>query len=110
MAVRLQASRCRLCGGLYHPLREICPRCGPKSKGSLEKVELPEGGRLIAYTVLHYPPEGYPSPMILAVAEIGGVKLIGRVVGDPEAIREGCEVAVEKEGAPYLFLPRGSVK
>ncbi|KYH36494.1 MAG: transcriptional regulator [Candidatus Bathyarchaeota archaeon B23] len=108
MGVHLKASRCRLCGALHHPPRAICPRCGPGSRGSLEEVELPDRGRVVAYTVLHYPPEGYPSPMILAVAEVGGVRLIGRVVGDLEAVGEGCEVeVVEGEGAPYLFLLEG---
>ncbi len=112
MSIHLKASRCKRCGALYYPPRVICPRCGPVSKGSLEEVELPDHGRIVAYTVLHYPPEGYPSPMILAVAEVGGVRLIGRVLGDPGAVEEGClvEVVEGEDKAPFFLLKRDSVK
>ncbi len=110
MGFHLKATRCRLCGAIYHPPRAICHRCGPGSKGHLEMMELPDQGRIIAYTVLHYPPEGYPSPMVLAVAEIGGIRLIGRVV-DAEVVEEGCRVeVVEGEGEPPFLLRRIDVK
>lgn len=45
--------------------------------------------------------------MMLAVVEIEGVRLIGRVMGELERLGEGCEVeVVEGEKVPYLFRLR----
>ncbi len=60
-------------------------------------------GILETFTVLHVPPEGFPSPLILGfVQNDGGKRLLARAMF-PGRYRLGERVKVEREGNIYLF-------
>ncbi len=64
-------------------------------------------GTLETFTVLHVPPEGFHSPLILGFVQIeGGRRLLARAMF-PEKHHIGERVKVEREGNIYLFRKAG---
>jgi len=41
---RLVATKCKICGRIYFPPRSVCPNCGRKSIGNMEKLQLSGNG------------------------------------------------------------------
>src|SRR5207249_743318 len=74
--VSLPAYRCTGCGTVSQPRRARCRQCG---RSDVEQVEL-RRGKLLTFTRVTATRPGYPSPMILGLAEFEyGVKLVARV-------------------------------
>lgn len=72
----LRAYRCTGCGTVSLPRRARCRQCGRRE---VEEVEL-RHGRLLTFTRVTATRPGYPSPMILGLAEFEhGVKLVARI-------------------------------
>ena len=68
----IDGSECR-CGFRTIAQRETCPRCG---KGMAPK-RFVETGKVLSYTRLQLPPEGFDVPLDLALVELdNGPKLI----------------------------------
>lgn len=100
----LMASRCKKCGTLSFPPRQICASCyGSES----EWVELAGTGRLAAFTgIFVAPPEmvrqgfGRDNPYVVGVVDLDeGLRAVARIVGvdakNPETIKVGTPVQVE---------------
>lgn len=87
----LRALRCRGCGAVIYPPKMACPYCGSRD---LEEVSLPRRGRVITYTVINVPIEGFSKPTVIAVADLGGAKVMAQVVEGAEGLAEGAEVEV----------------
>lgn len=87
----LKAVRCRSCGEVIYPPKKACPYCGSRD---LEEVALPRKGKVVTYTVINVPIEGFPKPTVIAVAELGGAKVMGQVISGADALEEGAEVEV----------------
>jgi len=98
---RLSTSRCPRDGTLSWPPRTVCPRC---HQGELSWVDLPETGRLYAFSaVLAGAPLGMEAdvPFSVGLVDLDGVplRIFGRVVGRPwSELHVGDAVAVE----PYV--------
>ena len=80
---RLSTTRCPRDGTLSWPPRTVCPTC---HQGELDWVDLPEGGRLYAFSaVLAGAPLGMERdvPFAVGLVDLDGVplRLFGRVVG-----------------------------
>ena len=86
---RLEGKKCRSCGRVAFPPRPVCPGCGGRE---FEAVRLAESGKLLTYTVIRVPPEGYEdqSPYAVGIAELDdGVRLTAQVVAWRESKLEG---------------------
>ncbi len=86
-----KALRCRGCGEVIYPPKKACPYCGSRD---LEEIALPRRGRVVTYTVINVPIEGFPKPTVIAVADLGGAKVMAQVVEGAELLAEGAEVEV----------------
>ena len=95
---RLSTTRCRRDGNLSWPPRLVCPKC---HTGDLEWVDLPDSGRLYAFSaVLVAAPLGMEGevPFAVGLVDLDGVplRLFGRLVGRPwNELTVGDRVAVE---------------
>ena len=87
----LKALRCHGCGEVIYPPKKACPFCGSRD---LEEIALPRKGRVVTYTVINVPIEGFPKPTVIAVADLGGAKVMAQVVEGVELLAEGAEVEV----------------
>ncbi|MFQ5838709.1 MAG: Zn-ribbon domain-containing OB-fold protein [Thermoplasmata archaeon] len=92
----LVGTECGSCGTIDFPPRTICPKCGRKSLGRMERVKLCGQGTVVSYTVVHQVPKGFESvkPYILAVVELKeGARLTSQIIDcDPPDMSIGMPV------------------
>ena len=92
-AGRLTGIRCRECGELAIPPKELCATCG---KHAWDTVPLKGDGTVAPYTVIRVAPRGHTgeTPYAVAVVQLSeGVSLLGRVVEVPlDSLRAGLPV------------------
>ena len=67
--IRIKASRCSECDKVIVPPRDLCPYCRHKSKIS-NVIELSNEGKVLSFSELHMPPEGFTPPMKMALVEL----------------------------------------
>lgn len=101
---RLMGCRCRSCGTEYLPPKPICTNC---FSHDLEWVEMPETGKLAAFTCITVGPpamkqEGFGrrNPYCSGVIEVAeGIRVDARIQGvnpnNPEEIRVGMSMRTE---------------
>jgi uncharacterized OB-fold protein len=80
---RLTGVRCRKCGELAIPPKELCPACHERA---WEPVPLGGEGTIASYTVIRVAPRAYAAeaPYAIAVVKLKeGVSLLGRLVDIP---------------------------
>jgi uncharacterized OB-fold protein len=80
---RLTGVRCRKCGELAIPPRELCPSCHERA---WEPVPLAGEGTIASYTVIRVAPRAFEGEAPYAVAAVKlkeGVSILGRIVGIP---------------------------
>ncbi len=91
---RLVAYRCVKCGKLYFPPRAVCD-CGSRE---FEEVELPRVGKIVEYTVLRSVTSDFEKqrPLVIAVVDLGGVRVLGQLVDcqNLDKLGEGADVEV----------------
>ncbi|TLF98309.1 Zn-ribbon domain-containing OB-fold protein [Nocardia cyriacigeorgica] len=97
---RLVGGACADCGATVFPIQQLCPRC---SRPSIEQVELPRTGTLIAWTTQGFLP-GPPylgddtadtfEPFGVGLVQLGDViRVEGRLTeNDPEKLAFGMAV------------------
>jgi uncharacterized OB-fold protein len=90
---RLTGVRCRRCGELAIPPKELCPSCHQRA---WEPVPLSGEGTIASYTVIRVAPRAHAGDVPYAIAAVQlkeGVSLLGRVVGIPlDALAVGLPV------------------
>ena len=105
---RLLGLKCRSCGSYTVPPKICCAECGHTE---LEVQQLSGRGKLRTFTVIRVPPEGFPAPYTVALAELDeGPWLMGNVEGIPEAVMEdliGRTVTVGHRIVPPLNYSGG---
>jgi len=76
--------KCKSCGRVMYPRHDRCLSC----KGTeFEEVGLAKEGTLLTYTKLYALPEGIEMPpLVLGVADFGGVRALGQVATDDPKI------------------------
>ena len=93
---RLEAGRCRVCGKVVFPRRQICPQCRAED---WEEIQLSRKGKVVTSTVVHVAPDDFmmQSPYAIAVLETPeGARLMAQVVDcEPSDVRPGMEVDLE---------------
>jgi hypothetical protein len=86
-------TKCLTCNSVYYPPKTLCPNC--RSKGKLEEIQLSGKGKIISYTVIRAPPEGFEkyAPYVIAIIQLDeGPKISGQIVDDTERIEPGKKV------------------
>ncbi|MHA1864832.1 MAG: Zn-ribbon domain-containing OB-fold protein [Candidatus Thorarchaeota archaeon] len=67
--IRIKASRCSECDKVIVPPRDLCPYCRHMS-ATTNIVELSNEGKVLSFTELHMPPDGFTPPMMMALVEL----------------------------------------
>jgi len=75
------------------PPRAVCPRCGRKSLGNMERVKLSGRGQVVTYSIIHDAPKDFEmmKPYVLAIVQMDeGVRMTSQIID--------CEAAEVKIG------------
>jgi len=96
------ASRC-VCGRACVPPVPFCPDCGRE----MTLAAFPGHGQILSFTTLHSPPEGFSSPLHLALVELQGGAHLFCHGSETRGLRLGTRVAVESIDAVYYFSHLG---
>lgn len=88
------------------PPRRICETCGSRE---FNKRDLPAEGEVLAKTTIHVAPPRYEgdTPYVVAVVDLGEIRVSGRVVDSEAAVATGDTVTprvVESESAGERLL------
>ena len=100
----LIGSRCGNCGASDFPPRVVCPRCGRKSVGKMERLKLIGRGKVVSHTVIHDAPKDFDmmKPYVLAIVEMDeGLRVTSQIIDvEPGQVTIGMpvEVAFRKLG------------
>ncbi|ADT84283.1 Zn-ribbon domain-containing OB-fold protein [Thermococcus barophilus] len=90
---RLVGSKCKKCGKIHFPPRQVCDECGSRE---MEEIQLSGRGKVISWTIVRNPPSGFeyykPYPLALIELEEGPIILAQLTDVDPEEITFGMEV------------------
>ena len=97
------ASRCSRCGRLVAPPAPYCP----DHPAAMEPVSIDGYGEVVSFTTLHSPPEGFRSPLYLALVALDGGARLFCHGAETKGIRVGSRVAVEEVNQVYYFSHLG---
>jgi scaffold protein (connect acetoacetyl-CoA thiolase and HMG-CoA synthase) len=118
---RMEAGKCKSCNYIAFPKRIVCPECGSKD---FAFHKLSGKGKLVTYTIIRTPPEGFvdQSPYAVGIIELeDGKKIMGQVTDcDPEDLKIGDQLITKfrrmnEEGKTgmimysYKFVPDNGV-
>lgn len=99
----LPASRCPRCRRLVVPPAARCPDHGER----MEAATVPNTGEVVTFTTLHSPPEGFRSPLHIALVELeGGARLFCHGE-ETRGVKIGSRVAVENVDSVFYFSHMG---
>jgi hypothetical protein len=101
----IAASTCPQCATVVAPSARFCPY----HPVAMSPVSLSGVGEIVTFTTLHSPPEGFRSPLHIAIVELRGS---ARLVCHGEAtkgIRIGSRVAIEAVNRVYYFAHLGAL-
>lgn len=93
---RLIGYRCKHCGFVEFPEpRKICKRCRQPSE--FLEIQMKPYGRVISFVVQHRLPEGFETPLPLAVIDLeGGARVYGQMTEcKPDEMKIGMSVEAE---------------
>ena len=103
IAEQIAASRCPRCDMLVAPPSTYCPH----HPVLMQPVTLPGVGEVVSFTTLHTPPQGFRSPLHLALVELdGGARFVCHGA-DVRGLRIGAAVAIEAIDDIYYFSQAG---
>jgi uncharacterized OB-fold protein len=93
---RLEADKCKNCGYVAFPPRQICPRCQSRQ---FEAITLADSGKVITYTIIRVPPRPFAdqAPYAVGIVELDDrVRLMGQIVDcNFEDLKIGMRVKIE---------------
>ncbi len=104
MIETIRASQCPRCGMVVAPPTSFCPRHPVR----MTEASIPGVGEIVSFTTLHSPPEGFRSPLHIALVELeGGARF---VCHGPQTrgLKIGSQVAIEAVDAVYYFSHLGA--
>ena len=92
----LIGTKCGSCGKVDFPPRAICPMCGRKSLGKMERFRLRGAGKVVTFTVIHEAPAQFEmqKPYVVAIVEMDeGVRITSQIIDvDPSEVKIGMRV------------------
>jgi hypothetical protein len=89
----LIGTRCTTCNNVYFPPKSFCPEC--RRKGKTEPFKFSGRGKIVTYTIIRVPPEGFEknTPYAVAIIELDeGTRISGQIVGDISNVGIGKKV------------------
>lgn len=89
----LTGTKCHTCGTAYFPPKDFCPSC--RRRGEIKEFRFSGRGKILSYTVIRIPPEGFEiyTPYAVAIIELKeGTRISGQVIGRPEDVEIGRPV------------------
>jgi len=88
--------KCGSCNAIFFPSRMICPDCGRKSIGKIERFKFAGGGEVYSMTTVHEAHEQFDmqKPYVIALIKLDeGVNVLGQIVDcDSSEIEIGTKV------------------
>jgi len=103
MIERIPASRCSRCGLIVAPPATYCPH----HPARMTPTTVPGVGEIVSYTTLHSAPEGFRSPLHIALVELDGGARLFCHVEETKGIRIGSSVGVESLDRVFYFSHMG---
>jgi hypothetical protein len=95
----IPASRCPRCGFITAPPASFCPRHAT----AMTPTAVAGVGEIVSFTTLHSPPEGFRSPLHIALIALeGGARFVCHG-SQTRGVRIGSRVAVEAIDDVYYF-------
>lgn len=92
---RLEAGKCKKCGYIAFPPRQICPEC---KCTEFENIRLSDRGKIISYTITRVPPKNFSfqAPYPVAIIELDGGGRITAQITDAnlEDVKIGARVRI----------------
>lgn len=105
MIETIPASRCPRCSMIVAPPSAYCPRHPVK----MTETVLPGVGDVLTFTTLHSAPEGFRSPLHIAIVQLeGGARFVCHGA-ETRGIKIGSRVAVEAVDNVYYFSHLGAL-
>jgi hypothetical protein len=105
MIEMIAASRCPRCHLVVAPPAAYCPH----HPVAMEPKALPGAGEIISFTTLHSPPEGFRSPLHIALIELeDGARTVCHGAGT-QGLKIGSRVAIEAIDDVYYFSSLGAL-
>jgi DUF35 OB-fold domain, acyl-CoA-associated len=101
----IAASRCPRCEEIVAPPATYCPRHPVR----MVAARLPGVGEVVSFTTLHSPPEGFRSPLHLALVELEGGARFFCHGSQTRGLRIGATVAIEAIDDVYYFSHLGAL-
>ncbi len=101
----IAASRCPKCAVVVAPPAAYCPR----HPVAMTPVDLPGIGQVVTFTTLHSAPEGFKSPLHIAIVELeDGARFVCHG-SQTKGVRIGTTVAIEAIDNVYYFSHLGTL-
>jgi hypothetical protein len=105
MIETIAASRCPRCDAVVAPPAPYCPR----HPVAMTPVELAGIGEVITFTTLHSPPEGFRSPLHIALVELEeGARFVCHG-SETRGLKGGATVTIEAIDNVYYFSHLGTL-
>jgi DUF35 OB-fold domain, acyl-CoA-associated len=101
----IAASRCPRCSEIVAPPATYCPHHPVR----MVPARLPGVGEVVSFTTLHSPPEGFRSPLNLALVELEGGARFFCHGAQTRGLRVGSAVAIEAVDDVYYFSYLGAL-
>lgn len=99
----IEGSRCPRCREVVAPPAAFCPH----HPVAMEPATLPAVGEIVSFTTLHSPPEGFRSPLHIALVELdGGARFVCHGE-ETRGLKVGSKVAIEALDRVYYFSHLG---
>ena len=105
MIETISGSRCPRCGEVFAPPATYCPRHPVR----MTPTRVPGVGEVVSFTTLHSPPEGFRSPLNLALMELEGGARFFCHGAQTRGLRVGSTVAIEAIDDVYYFSHLGAL-
>jgi hypothetical protein len=101
----IAASRCPRCDFVVAPPAPFCPR----HPVAMTPMALPGVGEIVSFTTLHSAPEGFRSPLHIALVELDeGARFVCHGA-QTEGLKIGSRVAIEAIDDVYYFSHLGAM-
>ena len=105
MIETIKASRCPRCDMVVAPPASYCPH----HPVLMTPIAVPGIGEIVSFTTLHTPPEGFKSPLHIAIVELdGGARFVCHGA-DVKGLKVGADVAIEAIDNIYYFSNLGAM-
>jgi hypothetical protein len=102
----IAASRCPRCARVVAPPAAFCPR----HPVAMAPVMLAGVGEVVSFTTLHSPPEGFRSPLHIALVELeDGARFVCHGA-ETRGLKVGATVAIEAIDNVYYFSHLGALE